>query len=292
MNSAAAAIHLVTRRIVRREYNCRHGYDAGRTRVVSSYGARSLGSSSRSAVDVPAADGREGAGDLRRELRQRARDDCRAMKHALLMAAIALAAGCSKSAEPTPSAVAGSSAPTAAPESGDYGARIVGRVQASGLAVVALEPKSVRTFPQQAETPVMDQVGQTFGPELLLVRTGEPVEFRNSDDTLHNVNVKDEQTREQAFNVAIPTGGVYEHTFKKDGFYRVPSDIHPATAPPIFAASTPYTAGAESDGHFEFAGVPSGSWTITAFTGGRRLQKDLDVKGGVTEVVLDGDAAR
>jgi len=213
------------------------------------------------------------------------------MKHALLMAAIALAAGCSKSAEPTPSAVAGSSAPAAAPESGDYGARIVGRVQASGLAVVALEPKSVRTFPQQAETPVMDQVGQTFGPELLLVRTGEPVEFRNSDDTLHNVNVKDEQTREQAFNVAIPTGGVYAFTFKKDGFYRVACDIHPAMAASIFSASTPYTAIAESDGRFEFSGVPPGPWTVTVFTGGRRLQKELDVKGGVTEVTVGAEAS-
>jgi uncharacterized GH25 family protein len=119
------------------------------------------------------------------------------------------------------------------------------------------------------------------------VRTGEPVEFRNNDDTLHNVNVKDEQTREQAFNVAIPTGGVYEHTFARDGFYRVGCDIHPAMAASIFAASTPYTAVAEADGRFEFDGVPAGAWTITVYTGGKRLQKEVQVTGGNTQVDVE-----
>jgi plastocyanin len=152
---------------------------------------------------------------------------------------------------------------------------------------VVLEPKGERTFPPQSDKPVMDQVGLTFGPELLLVRTGQPVEFRNNDDTLHNVNVKHEETREQAFNVAIPTGGAYEHTFPRDGFYRVGCDIHPAMAASIFSASTPYTAVAGSDGRFTFADVPAGAWTITVYTGGRRLRTELEVKGAVTEVTIE-----
>jgi hypothetical protein len=56
----------------------------------------------------------------------------------------------------------------------------------------------------------------------------------------------------------------------------------------IFAASTPFTAIAEPDGRFEFDDVPPGPWTVTAYTGGRRLQKELDVKSGVTEVTLGG----
>jgi hypothetical protein len=133
----------------------------------------------------------------------------------------------------------------------------------------------------------MDQVGLTFGPELLLVRTGQPVEFRNNDDTLHNVNVKHDETREQAFNVAIPTGGTYEHTFARDGFYRVGCDIHPAMTASIFSASTPFTALAATDGGFTFADVPPGSWTVTVYTGGRRLQKDVNVESGTTEVTVE-----
>jgi plastocyanin len=200
------------------------------------------------------------------------------------IALAALAGSCSKADE---KAAPGAAPAPSAAAANDAAATVVGRVRASGVAVVALEPKGARAFEPQFEKPVMDQVGQTFGPELLLVRTGEPVEFRNSDDTLHNVNVKDEQTREQAFNVAIPTGGAYEYTFKRDGFYRVGCDIHPAMAASIFAASTPYTAVADGEGGFAFAGVPRGAWTVTVYTGGRRLQKDVEVKGGVTEVAIE-----
>ena len=209
------------------------------------------------------------------------------MKQAALVAAIAIAAACSQRAEPPPpgsAAAPAASSTTAAP---DGAARVVGKVPASGLAVIALEPKTPRAFAPQDEKPVMDQVGLTFGPELLLVRTGEPVEFRNNDDTLHNVNVKDEQTREQAFNVAIPTGGAYEHTFKRDGFYRVGCDIHPAMAASVFASKSPFTAIVDADGRFAFADVPTGAWTVTVYTNGRQLHKDVAVAPGVTAVTLE-----
>jgi plastocyanin len=199
---------------------------------------------------------------------------------------VALVPACSKS-DPAPAtaAPAASAAPAAAaaPQTG----RIVGKVHASGAAVVVLEPKGARTFPEQSEKPVMDQVGLTFGPEMLFVRTGQPVEFRNSDDTLHNVNVKHEETREQAFNVAIPTGGTYDYTFPRDGFYRVGCDIHPAMTASIFAATTPFTTLAAADGSFEFWDIEPGAWTVTVYTGGKRLRKDIDVAAGVTEVTVE-----
>ncbi len=157
----------------------------------------------------------------------------------------------------------------------------------SGAVVVVLEPKVARTFPLTGEKPVMDQAGLTFGPELLLVRTGQPVEFRNSDDTLHNVRVSHEETRGSTFNVAIPTGESYTYTFERDGFYRVGCDIHPAMAASIFAASTPYTTLADSTGGFSFADVAAGSWTVTLYVNGKKLRKDVEVSGGVTQVVIE-----
>jgi len=205
---------------------------------------------------------------------------------AWLMATV-VSGACSKP-EPAPAATAtpAAAAPTAAASASNTG-RIVGTVQASGTAVVVLEPKVARAFPPQSERPVMDQVSLTFGPDLLFVRTGQPAEFRNSDDVLHNVNVKHEETREQAFNVAIPTGGTYEYTFGRDGFYRVGCDIHPAMTASIFAATTPFTTLAASDGSFAFDDVPPGPWTVTVYTGGKRLHKDVDVKGGVTAVTVE-----
>jgi len=134
---------------------------------------------------------------------------------------------------------------------------------------------------------VMDQANLTFTPELLLVRTGQAAEFRNSDDVLHNVNVKHEETREQAFNVAIPTGGTYDHTFAREGFYRVGCDIHPAMAASIFASASPFTTVAGSDGSFAFEEVPPGQWTVTAYAGGRRMQKAVDVTTGVVDVTVE-----
>jgi plastocyanin len=153
--------------------------------------------------------------------------------------------------------------------------------------LVVLEPKTERTFPPQDEKPVMDQVGLTFAPELLIVRTGQPVQFRNDDDTLHNVHVTHEETREPAFNVAIPTAGAYDYTFTRDGFYRVGCDIHPAMAAAVFAASTPFVALAGPDGSFVFTEVPPGAWTVKVYAGGRILNKDIEVKAGPTNVTLE-----
>jgi len=133
----------------------------------------------------------------------------------------------------------------------------------------------------------MDQAGLTFGPELLLVRTGYPVEFRNSDDTLHNVRVSHEETRTSAFNVAIPTGESYTYTFERDGFYRVGCDIHPAMAASVFAASSPFTTVADAGGRFTFADVPSGAWTITVYADGKRLHKDVTIAGGNVDVSIE-----
>ena len=55
----------------------------------------------------------------------------------------------------------------------------------------------------------------------------------------------------------------------------------------IFAATTPFTTLAGSDGSFAFDDVPPGPWTVTVYTGGKRLHKDVDVKGGVTEVTIE-----
>jgi plastocyanin len=202
------------------------------------------------------------------------------------MAALAatVVTACSTPEPPPPAATP---APAAAAPTASGAGRIVGKLSSGGTAIVVLVPKDARTFPPQFEKPVMDQANLTFTPEVLFVRTGQPAEFRNSDDTLHNVNVKHEETREQAFNVAIPTGGSFEHTFGREGFYRVGCDIHPAMAASIFASSTPFTTLAASDGSFAFDDVPPGPWTVTVYAGGRRLQKTVDVTAGVLDVTVE-----
>ena len=161
----------------------------------------------------------------------------------------------------------------------------------SGMpAVVVLAPSTEMPFPPQSEVPIMDQVGQTFGPSVLLVRTGQPVEFRNSDDTLHNVHVTNEETREGAFNVAIPTGTSYTFTFPRDGFYHVGCDIHPAMAAEIFSTTSPYAAIADADGQFEFDGVAPGAYVLTMYANGKRTDRPILMKGEPITVDLRSGA--
>jgi len=194
------------------------------------------------------------------------------------VAAILLAASCSKS---TPSETVPSKEPSAAPAAAAPPTAQVGSVSgtAAANAIVVLEPKSPRDFPP-GDQPAMDQVSATFTPELLFVRTGQPVEFRNSDDTLHNVHVGNVDTKEPSFNVAIPTGEKYVYTFQKDGFYHVGCDIHPSMSAEVFAASTPFVMRASADGSFSFADVPAGSYVLRAQAGADKQQRDVEVKAG------------
>jgi plastocyanin len=160
----------------------------------------------------------------------------------------------------------------------------------SSLVIIVLSSKEPREWPAPTEEPIMDQVSLTFTPALLLVRTGQPVEFRNSDDTLHNINVRSDDTHEQAFNVAIPTGEIYGYTFKRDGFYHVGCDIHPGMSAEIVSASTPFVTSPDENGRFAFDAVPPGSYVIATYVGGKSAQRDLEVKPGVTSVTLGAPA--
>ncbi len=195
-----------------------------------------------------------------------------------LCAAVLLAANCSKS---TPSETVPNKEPAAAPPAAATVTAQVGTVSgtAAANAIVVLEPKTPRDFPA-GDQPSMDQVSATFTPDLLFVRTGQPVEFRNSDDTLHNVHVGNVDTKEPSFNVAIPTGEKYVYTFQKDGFYHVGCDIHPSMSAEVFAASTPFVMRAGPDGSFYFADVPEGSYVLRAQAGAEKQQRDIEVKAG------------
>jgi plastocyanin len=158
----------------------------------------------------------------------------------------------------------------------------------NGVVIVTLTPAGPHEFPPPAEQPEMDQVNLTFVPAVLLVRTGYPVTFLNDDDVLHNVRVREEATREGAFNVAIPTGGNYVYTFPRDGFYIVGCDIHPSMAAAVFAASTPYAVVAGTDGTFSFPDVAPGRYTAKAFAGADTFTQEIDVTGPSTTLTISG----
>jgi plastocyanin len=201
--------------------------------------------------------------------------------YASCAAAVLLAAvSCSES---TPSTTSTTTTTTPVPQ--QSAALQLGNVsgKAAANAVVVLEPSTPKAFPP-GDKAVMDQVSLTFIPAMLFVRTGQPVEFRNNDDTLHNVHVGNSETREPSFNVAIPTGEVYNYTFAKDGFYHVACDIHPAMSADIFATSSPYATMADANGAFTFDEVPPGQYVLRVLAGGTKTAREVEIKAGANNI--------
>jgi hypothetical protein len=199
-----------------------------------------------------------------------------------------LVSGCGNDSEPpTPPAAGNTAVEQPAQASESLETAVAGRVPVvpGGVpTVVVLEPRTPREFPPQVQPPVMDQISLTFTPGIIFARTGQPAEFRNSDDVLHNVRVRSEATREGTFNVAIPTGGAYTFTFEQEGFYDVGCDIHPGMAAMVVVSSTPYVTLADAEGRFGLPGVAPGSYRLMVYAGVDTIERPVEVGAGRTEV--------
>jgi hypothetical protein len=135
----------------------------------------------------------------------------------------------------------------------------------------------------------MDQYGSAFLPKVLVARVGQPVDFKNSEDVLHNVRVVDTESGKTVFNVGTPVVGSYRHTFEKEGAYDVSCDIHPYMAAFIIVTSAPYWAIAGSEGEFDIPEVPEGVYRLTVWNldPKRRLETRVEIGGEPTELSLE-----
>jgi plastocyanin len=150
---------------------------------------------------------------------------------------------------------------------------------------VWLEAVFAHDFPPAEGAAYMDQQGQMFIPDTLLVRTGQPVHFRSSEDVLHNVRVI-RNDQKPIFNVATPPWGSYTHTFDEPGFYNVSCDIHAAMRATMYVASTPYVGTADERGHFTFDNVVPGTYKIAGFADGKPVEKTVEIVAARTNVSL------
>lgn len=187
------------------------------------------------------------------------------------------AGGCSGDPEPT--------TPPAVETSVPAERAVVAGTAAPGT-IVTLEPAPPREFPAPGEARLMDQFGQQFLPGLLVVQAGQRVEFRSSEDVLHNVRVDEVGTHAPVFNVATPPFESYTHTFDKPGYYNVSCDIHPAMRANIFVSPTPYAAVADAKGAFSMSNLEPGRYTARVFSGGAPAERVVDVTAPRTELAL------
>mgnify|MGYP003351574953 CR=1 FL=1 len=136
-------------------------------------------------------------------------------------------------------------APKAATDASATAATVSGVVPAN--AIVTLLPADGAP-PMPAEPAVIDQISKQFLPSSIIVRPGQALEFRNSDDLPHNITVTRRVSGSEVFNVSTERAQKYVHTFDRLGQYDVRCDIHEGMeATVIVAPLLPDDAAVEID---------------------------------------------
>jgi plastocyanin len=176
---------------------------------------------------------------------------------------------------------------------------IAARAAGGFPAVVTLEPANASAAPQRNNavpptTPpapsFMDQAGSSFYPPTLLTRVGQPVQFSNSENVMHNVTVSSDGTEALVFNVATPPGfEPYRHAFNAPGVYRVTCSIHPGMSAFIVTVATPYAAVADRNGAYAIHGVPPGRYeaAVWSLDPSLRVERPVEIPAESAAFTLD-----
>jgi plastocyanin len=112
-----------------------------------------------------------------------------------------------------------------------------------------------------ANAVALDNVNCRFEPRAVFVRTGQSIEFKNSDPIGHNCHVVTMGNEE---NVSLGAG--QELTVSLDTADRVPGivkcDVHPWMEALILVRDEPYAAITDESGSFRIENIPAGEWTF------------------------------
>ncbi len=153
-------------------------------------------------------------------------------------------------------------------------------------AVVMLSAASGVAYPLPGGPGVMDQLNKAFVPEVLFVRVGQPVEFRNSEEMEHNVIVHKARTGSSVFNASPSPFQKYGYTFTEPGMYSVSCDIHPGMRATVVATTTPHAVLADRRGSFAFADIAPGPYIASVIGAAQDTHQPITVSAPRTEVTL------
>ncbi len=133
---------------------------------------------------------------------------------------------------------------------------------------------------------VLDQKGCRYVPHVLAAAVGQPIEFRNSDPTMHNVHMQPTVGGNQQFDISQPpNGGTTRHAFAKpELMIPVRCNNHPWMEAFLNIAPNPFFAVSGEDGHFVIHGLPPGTYTLEA------VQEQLGPQHATVTVTTHGTA--
>lgn len=145
-------------------------------------------------------------------------------------------------------------------------AQVTGKISASKVMykanTVVYIKKAKGNFSPLQKNPVMDQKDLKFIPHVLPVLVGTTVDFKNSDDVLHNVFSPDSCAGK--FNLGTwPKNDSKTHKYDKLGCESVLlCNVHPEMEAYILVLQNPYFAVTDREGNFKIENVPPGNYTL------------------------------
>lgn len=138
------------------------------------------------------------------------------------------------------------------------------------------------TEPAGTEVATIAQQGRQFVPDLVAITVGEKVAFPNGDKFLHNVF---SQSTARKFDLgSFKKGETKSKEFPGPGVIDVYCNIHPEMAATILVLPNRRHTRTREGGAYVLEGVPTGSWTVFAYT--RRATRPVSAK---VTVLADGE---
>jgi plastocyanin len=130
--------------------------------------------------------------------------------------------------------------------------------------------------------PVFDQKNCMYSPHVLAMDAGETFKVETSDQTAHNIHPLPNPMVNVGWNQSQPPGAPpIEKSWKAAEVIPVKCNIHPWMNGWFVVVKGPY-ATTDANGKYTIAGVPPGSYTVTAWqeAAGTQTQKVTVAAGG------------
>ncbi len=147
------------------------------------------------------------------------------------------------------------------------------------------------------KTPLeIDQEGCNYHPYVAGCMVGQPVVFKNSDATLHNIHAVPTVDGNSEFNFAELNAGDSNDTkwlqniTKPEVPIKVACNVHGWMFCYICVLDHPFFAVTDKDGNFKIANVPPGQYTLTAYhpkTNGANHGQDQEITVGSDPVTAN-----
>lgn len=151
--------------------------------------------------------------------------------------------------------------------------------------VVYVDAIPGKTFAAPGKSFVMDQKSLLFQPHVLAVPVGSTVQFLNSDKVQHNIFWPSiNGNKKMSHNMGTwPSGERRPFKFDTPGVVPLLCNVHPEMSGFIIVSPTPYYTVTDASGNFTIADVPDGSYTVSAWHEGMKIQsKPVTVSGKAT----------